>query len=170
LTGSPSPLSDAPRREREVWAPSICLDDQVPDLLERPRSKTGLPSLTRRPKRPFPFFFKRQSGQNARFFRNAASRFSSTLTIPASAEVWQRPCLSTRAFRIHQYARDCGIVTSNAFPCSSKVVTTTPRSGELNFGKLSKDFDQSLAKLKEYYGSLGFMALPDDDIMVAFVG
>jgi hypothetical protein len=40
----------------------------------------------------------------------------------------------------------------------------------MQFGKLSRDRKRSLAKLRKYYGSLGFKALPGDDIMVAFGG
>lgn len=40
----------------------------------------------------------------------------------------------------------------------------------MEFGKLSRDQKRSSAKLKEYYGSLGFKVIPRGDIMVAFAG
>jgi hypothetical protein len=43
-------------------------------------------------------------------------------------------------------------------------------SREMQLGKLSRDRKRSLAKLKKYYGSLGFKVLSRDDIMVAFAG
>jgi hypothetical protein len=41
---------------------------------------------------------------------------------------------------------------------------------KMQLGKLSKDHKRSSAKLTKYYGSLGFKALPGDNIMVAFAG
>ena len=79
--------------------------------------------------------------------------------------------LACRERCIQQYARDCGIVALRCFPLQFEGCDDDARwRRKMKFGKLSKDFDQSLAKLKEYYGSLGFMPLPDSDIMVAFVG
>lgn len=71
---------------------------------------------------------------------------------------------------IQQYAHDCGVVALRCFPLQFEGRDDDARwRRKMKFGKLSKDFDQSLAKLKQYYGSLGFMPLSDGEIMVAFV-
>lgn len=69
------------------------------------------------------------------------------------------------------YARDCGVVALKCFPLQFEAMRDDPAwRRKMKFGKLSKDFERSLARLKKYYGALGFKALPGDDIMVAFAG
>lgn len=72
---------------------------------------------------------------------------------------------------IQQYARDCGVVALKCFPLQFEAMKDDPAwRRKMKFGRLSKDFERSLARLKKYYGALGFKALPGDDIMVAFAG
>jgi hypothetical protein len=73
---------------------------------------------------------------------------------------------------LQQYARDCGVVALKCFPlqfeCAEMGEPAWCRRMELD--KLSRDHKRSSAKLKKYYGSLGFKVLPESDIMVAFPG
>ena len=73
---------------------------------------------------------------------------------------------------LQQYARACGVVALKCFPLQFEVagMSDSPWSREMQLGKLSRDRKRSLAKLKKYYGSLGFKVLSRDGIMVAFAG
>lgn len=73
---------------------------------------------------------------------------------------------------LQQYARACGVVALKCFPLQfeDKGMSEPAWRRRMQIGKLSKDHKRSSAKLREYYGSLGFKALPGDDIMVAFAG
>ncbi len=77
--------------------------------------------------------------------------------------------LASLVWCLRQYARECGVVALKCFPlqfeCSEMGEPAWRR--EMQFGKLSRDRKRSLAKLKKYYGSLGFKVLPVGDIMVA---
>jgi GNAT superfamily N-acetyltransferase len=55
---------------------------------------------------------------------------------------------------IQQYARECGIVALDCLPLQFEGCDDDARwRRKMKFGKLSKDFDWSVAKLKKYYGS-----------------
>ena len=73
---------------------------------------------------------------------------------------------------LRQYAHECGVLALKCFPlqfeCAALGEPTWRR--KMQFGKLGRDRKRSHAKLRKYYGSLGFKALPGDDIMVAFAG
>jgi hypothetical protein len=73
---------------------------------------------------------------------------------------------------LQQYARGCGVVALKCFPLQFERAELSEPAwrSKMQLGKLSRDRKRSLAKLKEYYGSLGFKVLPGDDIMVAFAG
>jgi hypothetical protein len=73
---------------------------------------------------------------------------------------------------LQQYARDCGVVALKCFPLQfeDKGISEPAWRRKMQLGKLSKDHKRSSAKLTKYYGSLGFKALPGDNIMVAFAG
>jgi len=80
--------------------------------------------------------------------------------------------LASLVWCLRQYARQCGVVALKCCPLQfERAEMGEPEwRREMQFGKLSRDHKRSSAKLKEYYGSLGFKALPGDDIMVAFAG
>jgi GNAT superfamily N-acetyltransferase len=73
---------------------------------------------------------------------------------------------------LQQYARGCGVVALKCFPLQfeDKRMSEPAWRRKMQLGKLSRNRQRSSAKLKKYYGSLGFMVLPGDDIMVAFAG
>ncbi len=73
---------------------------------------------------------------------------------------------------LRQYAHDCGVLALKCFPLQFESAGISERAWrrKMELGKLSKDRKGSSAKLRKYYGSLGFKALPADDIMVAFAG
>jgi hypothetical protein len=73
---------------------------------------------------------------------------------------------------LQQYARDCGVVALKCFPLQFEGAEMGEPAWcrRMEFGKLSRDHKRSSAKLKKYYASLGFKALPGNDIMVAFAG
>jgi GNAT superfamily N-acetyltransferase len=73
---------------------------------------------------------------------------------------------------LQQYARECGVVALKCFPLQfeDKGISEPAWRRKMQLGKLSKDHKRSSAKLRKYYGSLGFKALPGDNIMVAFAG
>jgi hypothetical protein len=73
---------------------------------------------------------------------------------------------------LQQYARQCGVVALKCFPLQfERAEMGEPEwRREMQFGKLSRDHKRSSAKLKKYYGSLGFKVLPEDGVMVAFAG
>lgn len=80
--------------------------------------------------------------------------------------------LASLVWCLRQYARQCGVVALKCFPLQFECAEMGEPEwrSEMQFGKLSRDRKRSLAKLKKYYASLGFKALPADDIMVAFAG
>jgi GNAT superfamily N-acetyltransferase len=73
---------------------------------------------------------------------------------------------------LQHYGHGCGVVALKCFPLQFECagIGEAAWRRKMQFGKLSKDRKRSLAKLRKYYGSLGFKALPGDDIMVAFAG
>ena len=80
--------------------------------------------------------------------------------------------LASLIWCLRQYARQCGVVALKCFPlqfeCAEMGEPEWRR--EMQFGTLNRDHKRSSAKLKKYYGSLGFKVLPEDGIMVAFAG
>jgi hypothetical protein len=80
--------------------------------------------------------------------------------------------LASLIWCLRQYARQCGVVALKCFPLQFECADIGDPGWrqDMQYGKLSRDTKRSLAKLKKYYGSLGFKGLSGDDIMVAFGG
>jgi GNAT superfamily N-acetyltransferase len=77
--------------------------------------------------------------------------------------------LASLVWCLRQYARQCGVVALKCFPLQFEggQIGEPAWRREMQFGKLSRDRERSLAKLKKHYGSLGFKVLTADSIMVA---
>lgn len=73
---------------------------------------------------------------------------------------------------IQQYAHGFEVIALKCFPLQFQVEWASENGwgSKMELAKFSKDRKKSFAKLRKYYSSLGFRALPRSDIMVRYSG